>query len=73
MHRLSVVISLLLLPFTVFAQHPPDTLWTNVYVNGYKSYGQSVHQTTDGGFIAAGHTTPSTSFYSDVYLVKTDA
>ena len=72
MSKLSII-SLLLMPLTASAQHPPDTLWTNVYVHGYKSYGRSVQQTTDGGFIAAGYTTPSTSFHSDVYLVKTDA
>ena len=68
-----IIIFLLFMPLLASAQHPPDTLWTNVYVNGYQSFGRSVHQTTDGGFIAAGYTTPSTSFYSDVYLVKTDA
>jgi len=67
------LIGVMLLSYYASAQHPPDTMWTNIYVDGYESYGCSVQQTTDGGFIATGYTVQSGSLFGDVYLVKTDA
>jgi hypothetical protein len=53
-----------------------DTLWTRTYGGSAADDGVSVQQTTDSGFIIAGHThsfgigTPS---YCNVYLIKTDS
>ena len=49
-----------------------DTLWTRAYeVRGY-GFGNSVQQTTDGGYIVAGYTWTSGNRYQ-IYLIKTDA
>jgi len=51
----------------------PDTLWTQTYGGWYDDSGQSVQQTSDGGFIIAGHTGNFGLGGEDVYLVKTDS
>jgi hypothetical protein len=58
----------LLLVSTTAAQ---DTLWTRTYGGSLNDYGNSVQQTSDGGYIIAGYTGSYPSY--DVYLVKTDA
>ncbi len=49
-----------------------DTLWTRTYGGRNDDYGESVRQTSDGGYVVAGYTQ---SFGNDlqVYLVKTNA
>jgi hypothetical protein len=49
-----------------------DTLWTRLYGGADRDWGQSVQQTTDGGYIVAGWT-ESFGNNSQVYLIKTDA
>ncbi len=49
-----------------------DTLWTRTYGGINYDYGNSVQQTTDGGYIIAGHS-PSFGNSEQVYLIKTDA
>jgi hypothetical protein len=49
-----------------------DTLWTRTFGGNGLEYGNSVRQTTDGGFIIGGWTT-SFGQGIQVYLVKTDA
>lgn len=72
MKRVIFILTVVILSsLTALAQHPPDTLWTNTYTYGYQSFGYSVEQTTDGGFIASGMTT--VGFIQHPYLVKTDA
>jgi len=44
-----------------------DTLWTRTYGGPDEDIGNSVQQTTDGGFVVAGERS------GDVYLIKTDA
>jgi hypothetical protein len=56
-----------LLSITAFAQ--PPILWTQTF-GGYGSYGESVQQTTDGGYIIGGSDNAS---YSELHLIKTDA
>jgi hypothetical protein len=49
-----------------------DTLWTRVYGGVSLDVGESVQQTTDGGYMITGHTyTPETD--EDFWLLKTDA
>jgi hypothetical protein len=50
-----------------------DTLWTKVYGGASNDWGQSVRQTTDGGYVIAGSTESFGAGVWDVYLVKTDA
>jgi len=46
-----------------------DTLWTRTYGTTDHDYGNSVQQTSDGGYIIAGYTG---MFMVDIYLIKTD-
>jgi hypothetical protein len=48
-----------------------DSLWTKTYGETIVDGGNSVQQTTDGGYIITG-STRDTNNYSDVYLIKTD-
>jgi len=49
-----------------------DTVWTKTYGNVLYDEFQDVDTTSDGGFIAVGHTT-TTDFAANVYLIKTDS
>ena len=50
-----------------------DTLWTRTYGGTGWDEGQSVRQTSDGGYIVAGFTNSFGNGSYDVYLVKTNA
>ncbi len=51
-----------------------DTLWTKTYSRGGASdFGQSIQQTTDGGYIITGETEAYSNGPSDLWLIKTDA
>ena len=47
--------------------------WSRTFGGSFNDYGNSVQQTTDGGYIIAGTTYPSDIYNSEVYLLKTDA
>jgi len=50
-----------------------DTLWTRTYGGRREEIGQSVQQTTDGGYIFAGYSNSFGGEDWDFYVVKTDA
>ena len=50
----------------------PDTLWTGLYLDGYESYGYSVKQTTDDGFILAGYNKQPGSATGNAFLARSD-
>jgi len=49
-----------------------NTLWQNSFVGSGWGLGESVQQTTDGGYIIAGTIYSFADLYGDVYLIKTD-
>jgi len=49
-----------------------DTIWTRTYGGSDNDYGNSVAQTSDGGYIVAGGTESFGAGSYDIYLVKTD-
>lgn len=49
-----------------------DSLWSRTYGGRYYNHCYSAQQTSDGGYILAGHTYSSDVWWKDLWLVKTD-
>ncbi len=49
-----------------------EEIWSNTFDRGNFDWGQSVQQTSDGGYIIAGRTRPISEENYDVLLIKTD-
>jgi len=47
--------------------------WSHTYGGAYADYAHSVIQTSDGGYALVGTTQPSSTAYTDVWLIKTDS
>ncbi|KPL05823.1 hypothetical protein AMJ71_10785, partial [candidate division TA06 bacterium SM1_40] len=50
-----------------------DTLWTQTFGGSEYDYGSSVKQTSDGGYVVAGHVNSFGVGSEDIYLIKLDA
>jgi hypothetical protein len=51
-----------------------DSLWTKTFGGSERDYGNSVQQTTDGGYIITGQAYSfGVDHYSDMWLIKTDS
>ncbi|MFH1011557.1 MAG: T9SS type A sorting domain-containing protein [bacterium] len=73
MFQILIVLFTLAFAHASFAQPNPDTLWTHTYGGSSRDEANSVQQTTDGGYIAAGYTSSFGAGTSDFYLVKTNS
>jgi hypothetical protein len=73
----SIVFGLLLAAALIWAQgtkaQPPDTLWTHTYGGIAEDCGESMQQTSDGGYIMTGATYSFGAGEADVLLVKIDS
>jgi hypothetical protein len=71
MKRLTLILMSLICICGNLLGNAPDTLWTKTYGGVYREIGNSVYQTSDGGYIIAGITDFGLGS-QDVYLIKTD-
>lgn len=65
-----ILIFVLMAAIATVAYSVPDTLWTKEYGGSGHDHFRSVQETSDGGYIAVGHTRSFGAGFWDVYLVK---
>ncbi|NIP55678.1 MAG: hypothetical protein GWN77_06655 [Gammaproteobacteria bacterium] len=51
---------------------PPPLKWQSIIGGSDWDYGESVQQTSDGGYITVGHTYSGTTLDYDIYLIKSE-
>ena len=68
-----IVIAFSALLTIFFSSNSYGVMWENTFGGSTDDGGNSVQQTTDGGFIITGYTESLSTGNSDVYLIKTDA
>ncbi len=71
MKRITTILWIVTLFFASFTH--AQQKWTRIYGGTGDDRGNSVQQTSDGGYIIAGYTTSYGAGHDDVYLVKTNA
>ncbi|MGZ3862732.1 MAG: T9SS type A sorting domain-containing protein [Bacteroidia bacterium] len=59
--------------FLIKTNSTGDTLWSKMYGGSAADYGESVRQTTDGGYVLAGITGSFGAGVEDIYIVKTNS
>ena len=70
MKKRFVIILFVSLIYSLFAQNPPDILWTKTYGGNEDEIARSIQLTTDEGYIIIGNIGPFNT--SDILLFKTD-
>ncbi len=68
-----LVVLLISLSWALADTSPSLEEWNRTFGGSQDDGGYSVQETSDGGYIIIGSTTPVGAFYVDVYLVKTDS
>ena len=69
---LSAILSVLLCVSTVFTVEAASTMWIQTYGGTDDDFGNSVVETSDGGYVIAGYTWFYDAGEADLCLVKTD-
>ncbi|NQV19434.1 MAG: T9SS type A sorting domain-containing protein [Armatimonadetes bacterium] len=72
MKKLLIILLFVSLIYSIFAQNPPDTLWTETFGGSQSDAAYSVQQTTDGDYIITGYSESYGAGDRDFWLVKID-
>ena len=73
--NLLLIFSILLTGITYIFPQAPQTLWTKIYNGNENDYGNTVQQTSDGGFVIVGQTgsVNGQTDSGDIWLIKTNS